>query len=85
MASFTGKRSNKLLTIIAGTFMGGAGGAAAGYVTADVLAAALMKPGARKILTKVVTAKGGHAGQDLGAILSAALAGSLGNDPNEGE
>jgi hypothetical protein len=54
-------------------------------VAADVLAAALMKPGVRKALTKFVTAKGGKAGQDAGAILAAAASGALGNDPNYDE
>lgn len=93
MASFTGPGSNKLLTILAGslagTVMGGPGGAAAGatagYVLADVLSAALLHPGARRVITKIVTAKGGKAGQDTGAILAAALTGALGNDPNHAE
>ena len=85
LASFTGKRSNKLLTIMVGSLIGGGGvgGAAAGYVAADVLASALMKPKARRLLTKIVTAKGGRAGQDAGAILAAGLSGALGNEPDE--
>jgi hypothetical protein len=42
-----------------------------------------MKPSTRRILTKVVTAKGGKAGQDAGAILAAALTGALGNEVEE--
>jgi hypothetical protein len=48
-----------------------------------MIANALLKPGARKLLTKYVTANQGRFGQDAGAILAAAGAGALGNDPEE--
>lgn len=89
LASYTGKRSNKLFTMLlggtVGTLAGGAGGGisgvTAGYVLAEVLSNALMKPGARKLLTKLVTMNEGRAGRDAGAILAAGAAGALGNDP----
>ncbi len=82
LASFTGKRSNKLLSILAGTAMSGtAAGAAAGYVGADVIASALLNPTSRKLLTTWVTAGEGKIGRDAAALLSAASVGALGNSP----
>jgi len=70
-------------TAITGTGLGGAVGALAADKAAEYISRALMTDTGRRVLLKVVRANGGKFGQREASVVSAALAGELGNEISE--